>query len=208
MHKRPPPLMLSGVSHFHRPDGCKRSCRAALSRRDGKSLGTKRRRDKKKKQNEWHGRAAHSKPAAGKTTASDTTPVGCGPLPIRGWDSHCLELAARVDQHLGVRAIARPRRRPLNALDDVVPVRDGAKDGVLPIQPRARHGGDEELRAVGVRPGVGHRQQPNGSVGEVEVLICKLLAIDGLAARAVAVGEVTAPVETQQSIEGGRSTSL
>lgn len=49
-----------------------------------------------------------------------------------------------------------------------------------------------ELRAVRVRAGVGHREQTRLVVLEVEVLVSELLAVDRLAARAVAGGEVTA----------------
>ena len=42
-----------------------------------------------------------------------------------------------------------------------------------------------ELRAVGVGAGVSHREQEWLVVGELEVLVGKLLAVDGLAARAL-----------------------
>ena len=43
---------------------------------------------------------------------------------------------------------------------------------------------DEELRAIGVFARVGHAQQPLFGVLELEVLVCKLVAIDGLSASA------------------------
>jgi len=51
---------------------------------------------------------------------------------------------------------------------------------------------DEELRAVGVGPGVGHRQQARLVVLQREVLVDELAAVDRLAARAVVRREVAA----------------
>jgi len=68
---------------------------------------------------------------------------------------------------------------------------DLAEDDVAAVQPRGDNGGDEELRAVGVGAGVGHGQQTGAVVLQLEVLIGKLLAVDGLAASAVTAGEVT-----------------
>ena len=78
------------------------------------------------------------------------------------------------------------------------------------VQPRSHDGGDEELGAVRVLAGVGHRQEAGLAVLDVEVLIClgdvaslplkhkieksvptsKLLAVDRLATGAVVAGEV------------------
>ncbi|KAI0560751.1 hypothetical protein FGB62_101g018 [Gracilaria domingensis] len=67
-----------------------------------------------------------------------------------------------------------------------------AEHHVLAVQPRGLLRADEELRAVGVGPGVGHGQRAGAQVLEREVLVVELVAVDGLAARAVVVGEVTA----------------
>jgi hypothetical protein len=79
------------------------------------------------------------------------------------------------------------------------------------IQPGSDDGCDEELRAVSILPSVRHRQQTGLAVLVLEVLICvreqgsvtdiekkkirsrrtsEFLAVDGLAAGAVALGEV------------------
>lgn len=50
------------------------------------------------------------------------------------------------------------------------------------------------LRAVGPGSRVGHREDARAGVLEREVLVGKLLAVDGLAARAVAAGKVAALV--------------
>lgn len=49
---------------------------------------------------------------------------------------------------------------------------------------------DEELRAIGVGPSVGHGQDARSSVPQAEVLILKLAAVDGLSAGSIVVGEV------------------
>lgn len=51
---------------------------------------------------------------------------------------------------------------------------------------------DEELRAIGVGSSIGHGQDARSSVLEGEVLIFKLVAIDGLSTGSVVVGEVAA----------------
>lgn len=48
------------------------------------------------------------------------------------------------------------------------------------------------LGSVGVGASVGHGQHAGASVLEGEVLVGELVAVNGLAARAVVVGEVTA----------------
>src|SRR5262245_43410776 len=67
--------------------------------------------------------------------------------------------ADRLDDEIVDRAVLGAGRRALEAVDNVHAVRDLAEDSVLAVEPRARVGGDdEELRAVGVGPAVGHRQ--------------------------------------------------
>ena len=78
---------------------------------------------------------------------------------------------------------------------------------MLAIEPRGLDRGDEELRAVRVLTGVGHREEADLLVLELEVLVydravsgrfrdkneqrtSKLLAVDRLAASAVVAGEV------------------
>jgi len=63
---------------------------------------------------------------------------------------------------------------------------------VFAIQPSRLRRAEEELRAVGVGAGVGHGEDALAGVLEREVLVGELLAVDALAARAVASGEVAA----------------
>jgi len=81
----------------------------------------------------------------------------------------------------------------LEGLDDLegLIISDLTENDVAAIEPRGLDSGNEELRAVGVRAGVGHGQESRAGVLDLEVLIGKLLAVDGLATGAVATGEVT-----------------
>jgi hypothetical protein len=95
----------------------------------------------------------------------------------------------------------------LDLLDDVQSLDDFTEDDVLAIEPachdlhaseshapcktkilegnrgggRGKYGGDEELRPVGVGPGVGHGEKSGLGVLLGEVLIREFLAVDGLA---------------------------
>jgi hypothetical protein len=81
--------------------------------------------------------------------------------------------------------------RELHLLHDVHALGDLAEHDVLAVEPRRHDRRDEELRAVGAGAGVGHREQAGFGVLELEVLVGELLAVDRLAARAVAAREVT-----------------
>jgi len=54
--------------------------------------------------------------------------------------------------------LATWRAQSLALLDDVIALGHLAKDDVTTIKPRANHSGDEKLRAVGARAGVGHAE--------------------------------------------------
>jgi hypothetical protein len=93
----------------------------------------------------------------------------------------------------------------LDGLDNLVrldiAIRNAAEDDVLAVEPRGDDGGDEELGAVAVvilassqassgydvrvGAGVGHRQEEGLLVGQLEVLVAELLAVDGLATSAL-----------------------
>ena len=50
---------------------------------------------------------------------------------------------------------------------------------MLSVKPGSDDGGDEELRAVRVGAGVGHREEEGAVMLQLEVLIGELLAVDG-----------------------------
>lgn len=77
-------------------------------------------------------------------------------------------------------------------LDDVQTTCDVSEDDVLAIQPGSVSRANEELAAIGVRARIGHGHGSEAAMLELEVLIRELVAVDGLAARAVVVGEVAA----------------
>jgi hypothetical protein len=84
------------------------------------------------------------------------------------------------------------RSATVHLVDYCLPLGDFAEDDVLAVEPAAGHEGDEELRAVGVLAGVGHREQVGLGVLQGEVLVLKLLTVDGLSSGSVVVGEVSA----------------
>ena len=54
-----------------------------------------------------------------------------------------------------------------------------SEDDVLAVEPGGLLGGDEELGSVGVLASVGHGQPASAEVLQLEVLVGKLLAVDG-----------------------------
>src|SRR5215471_3516035 len=66
-----------------------------------------------------------------------------------------------LDHDVPLRAVARRGRRVRDGVHDLLAVRVGdlAEDRVLAVQVRGRPDGDEELRSVGTRAGVGHGEQ-------------------------------------------------
>lgn len=63
---------------------------------------------------------------------------------------------------------------------------------MLAVQPRAGDECDEELRAVGVRPSIGHREQVRLIMIELEVFIRERPAVNRFATGAIEIGEVSA----------------
>src|ERR1035437_6435455 len=63
-----------------------------------------------------------------------------------------------IDAHFLLRPILRAARRLRYLANHVIAFSHLAEYGVAVVQPRGGGHGDEELAAVGVRPGVGHRE--------------------------------------------------
>jgi len=95
--------------------------------------------------------------------------------------------SADRDNLLGLATVGTKR---LDLSDEVETFGDLSKHDVLAVEPAGDDGGDEELGAVGVGAGVGHRQEPRLGVLQLEVLISKLLAVDGFATSAVSFRKV------------------
>ena len=74
-----------------------------------------------------------------------------------------------------------------HALDHPHPALHAPENCVLSVQPRRRSEGDEELTTVGVRPTVGHAQDPSPCMLKVLLyFILEFLAVDGTASPASA----------------------
>ena len=103
----------------------------------------------------------------------------------------CSALPA-VSHHDLLGGLARLGAEGLNLLHNVhATVDNRTEDDMLSIQMLGLGSAQEELGAVGVRAGVGHRQDSRSGVLQGEVLVLELVAIDGLASGAVSSGEVT-----------------
>merc|ERR1712137_101621 len=75
-------------------------------------------------------------------------------------------------------------------VDDLGTIDHLTKHGMLAVQPRSLHSGDEELRSVGVGSSVGHREKVFLSVLQSKVLVVELGSIDGLATSSIATSEI------------------
>lgn len=108
-----------------------------------------------------------------------------------GWDrgqgTGALELTGLLHDDLGA-GLAGHGAVGLDGLDHVHTLGDLAEDDVLAVEPWAWDGGDEELGAIRVGPGVRHGEQAGLFVLLYKVLVLELVAVDGTAA--VAVGQI------------------
>lgn len=89
--------------------------------------------------------------------------------------------------------------------DNVHAVNNLAENYVLVIQPRGLDCADEELRAIGVRASVCHRQGAGVDVLQGEVLILEFVAVNGFAASTVASSEISSLAHEvgDDAVEGG-----
>src|SRR5712691_3627475 len=124
-----------------------------------------------------------SPPGPGATPSGRLCPPGPGSLGVLTAWSNQLGSAItaldrdRVDGHVFHRPVLAARLDPADQVNHVGALDDLAEDGVLAVQPGRRHGRDEELRAVGAGPGVGHGQQVRPVEREVRVdLVGELVA--------------------------------
>lgn len=80
---------------------------------------------------------------------------------------------------------------------------------MVAIEPRSGHSSNKELRSVGARTSIGHRQKTRSSVLLGEVLILKLVAVNGLSTGTVVSGKVASLQHKvgNDSVEGGSGVS-
>merc|ERR1719343_367810 len=114
-----------------------------------------------------------------------------GLMPTLASGTHSCKLAGICNHHW-LRCFARLGTHGLDRLHDIHAFGHLAKDDVLPIEPLRLDRAQEELGAIGVRTSIGHGQDARTCVLQSEVLICKLLTVDGLSACSIACGEVSA----------------
>uniref|UniRef100_A0ABI7YYR0 Uncharacterized protein n=1 Tax=Felis catus TaxID=9685 RepID=A0ABI7YYR0_FELCA len=87
--------------------------------------------------------------------------------------------------------LAVPGPKALHGFHDVHAFLHHAKHHVLAIQPLGLGGADEKLGTVRVGSGVRHGQDARTCVLQDEILVVKLLPVDGLASSAIMACEVT-----------------
>ena len=101
-----------------------------------------------------------------------------------------LELATITDHHTSG-SLARVGADSFNGLDDIQTLDYVPKYYMFPIEPWSSSSTKEELRAIGIRPRIGHRQYTWAMVLLYEILIRELIAIYRLSASSVASSEVS-----------------
>jgi hypothetical protein len=95
-----------------------------------------------------------------------------------------LQLAAFGNLHSLLWLVTRVLVRVLDLVDDLIALKNFAKDNMASVEPRGNCRGDEKLAAIGVFAGVGHAQKTSLAVLELEVLVGELGPVDGLSAGA------------------------
>lgn len=97
------------------------------------------------------------------------------------------------------------RAQPFEFLHNVHSLDHRSENNVPVIQPGRFDSGDEELRPVGIRASISHREDAGAGVFQGEVFIGEFGTVDGLAPSAVVVGEVTALTHEigDDTMEGG-----
>uniref|UniRef100_A0A0E9X487 Uncharacterized protein n=1 Tax=Anguilla anguilla TaxID=7936 RepID=A0A0E9X487_ANGAN len=111
-----------------------------------------------------------------------------------GWvGGHCWgsELTTVCDDKL-LGGLALGIATLFHRLHSIQPFNDFSKHHMLTVQPFGVCCADEELGTIGVGPSIGHGEGAKPSMLQSEVLIRKLVAIDGLAPSSIVVCEVTA----------------
>mmetsp|Transcript_16340 Transcript_16340/g.31884 ORF Transcript_16340/g.31884 Transcript_16340/m.31884 type:complete len:211 (+) Transcript_16340:258-890(+) len=98
---------------------------------------------------------------------------------------------SRLSNNHGSRRSATLRSHPLDLIHNIQTIHNLSKDDVSTIEPRAVDGANEELRSVGVGPGVGHGEDSFALVLEIKVLVGELLPINGLSTSSIMVGEIS-----------------
>src|SRR5206468_660215 len=111
------------------------------------------------------------------TVAMLSASSGCALPQILSLELHAL------DHGVLARAVAGAGRRRLDRVDRLHPGGHAAEDRVLAVEPRRRVGrDDEELAAVGVRPGVRHRERAAHDLVVVELVLERVAGAAGAGA--------------------------
>lgn len=100
-------------------------------------------------------------------------------------------LAAVDDGAVGEWAVVPVSCLQFYGVDHCHSIEDFSKYHMFAIQPGGLGQGDKELRAIGVRPSIGHADPPNAIMLQFEVLIWECLPINAYTTSAISPGEVS-----------------
>ena len=101
----------------------------------------------------------------------------------------CLDSAALGNSDLLLRGSGRATKR-LDLLDKLLALDNFAKDHVCAVEPGCLDGSNEELGAVGVLSGIGHRQEERLVMFPAKVLVLKLLPVNRFPACSIMASEI------------------
>uniref|UniRef100_A0A1B0B9Q7 Uncharacterized protein n=1 Tax=Glossina palpalis gambiensis TaxID=67801 RepID=A0A1B0B9Q7_9MUSC len=89
--------------------------------------------------------------------------------------------------------------------DDVHAIDDLAENNVFVVQPGSLNSTNKKLRTIGIRSGIGHRQDAGASMLQSEIFISEFVAINRFAAGAIVICEIAALAHEigNDAMEGG-----
>src|SRR5215469_12153466 len=107
----------------------------------------------------------------GVSAGPPSVPAGPGPGVLMSLSSLVRRLCDldRLQDHVVDGTVVPAGPHPADRIDHVGALDHLTEDGVPAVEVRGGNGGDEELRAVRARPGVGHGQQVRPVEGEIRV---------------------------------------
>ena len=76
-------------------------------------------------------------------------------------------------------------------LDNIHAFNNLSKHNVLAIKPGGLGSTNEKLRTIGIGSSIGHAQNSGSSMSKLEILVFKLVSIDGFSTGSIVVGKIS-----------------